>query len=85
MAVCHFDMLIALPDVKDPFGENMERINALYEAGCDDATFSSNERGFLMGSFARDNEAPEAVASAIKSVLKALPGAEIVRIDFVKE
>jgi len=85
MALQHFDILVALPGMDDPLGENDERLDALYEAGCDDATFSSTGRGTLMGSFAREGAAPQAVASAMEAVLKAIPGAQVLRIDFVQD
>lgn len=78
-----FDITFKLPDLEDPFGENFERIDALYEAGCDDATFGSRGPGFLTGSFTRDGaDGDLAVASAVAAVKKAIPGAEVRKIEF---
>lgn len=80
--ICCFDILVLLPDDEDPFGEDMSRLDALCEAGCDDATFSSTGRGTLIGAFAREGKPSEAVSSAMEAIEKAIPGARIARIDF---
>ncbi len=57
-----------------------ERIDALFEAGCDDATFSGKD-GMTFASFRR--EAPnllEAVVSAIAAV-ESVEGMEVVHVD----
>lgn len=54
--------------------------DALFEAGCDDATFGASD-GVQTAEF--DREAPgfaEAVASAIKAVESAVPGARVVNV-----
>lgn len=53
---------------------------ALFEAGCDDATFSTSE-GVQTADF--DREAPDfatALASAIKAVENAVPGARVTQV-----
>jgi hypothetical protein len=57
-----------------------EALDALLEAGCDDATFGVSD-GVQTGQF--DREAPdfaEAVASAIKAVETAVPGTRVVDV-----
>ena len=57
-----------------------EAQNALFEAGCDDATFSASS-GAQRGEFDRKaTEFSEAVASAIKAVESAVPGARVVEV-----
>ncbi len=54
--------------------------NALYEAGCDDATFGVSG-GVQTAEFDREAaEFAEAVASAIRAVESAVPGARVVEI-----
>ena len=54
--------------------------NALYEAGCDDATFGVS-RGVQTAEFDRKAvEFAEAVASAIRAVESAVPGARVVEV-----
>ncbi len=54
--------------------------NALFEAGCDDATFGVSN-GIQTAEFDREaTEFAEAVASAIKAVEAAVPGARVVEI-----
>jgi hypothetical protein len=54
--------------------------NALFEAGCDDATFGVSN-GIQTAEFDREaTEFAEAVASAIKAVEAAVPGARVIEI-----
>jgi hypothetical protein len=54
--------------------------NALFEAGCDDATFGASN-GIQTADFDREaTEFGEAVASAIKAVEAAVAGARVVEI-----
>jgi len=54
--------------------------NALFEAGCDDATFGVSN-GIQTAEFDREaTEFAEAVASAIKAVETAVPGARVIEI-----
>lgn len=53
---------------------------ALYEAGCDDATFGVSN-GVQTAEFDREsNEFAEAVASAIRAVESAVPGARVIEV-----
>jgi len=53
---------------------------ALFEAGCDDATFGTSG-GIQTGEFDREAvEFAEAVASAIRAVESAIPGARVVEV-----
>jgi hypothetical protein len=55
-------------------------VNTLYEAGCDHATFGVSG-GVQTGEFDRDaTDFAEAVASAIKAVETAVPGALVVDV-----
>ncbi len=57
-----------------------DAVNALYEAGCDDATFGVSG-GIQTGEFDREaTDFAEAVASAIKAVETAVPGALVVDV-----
>jgi hypothetical protein len=61
------------------FTERVE--NALFEAGCDDATFSI-QYGQLHAEFSREAESlKEAILSAIADVRKADIGAEVLQVD----
>jgi hypothetical protein len=54
--------------------------NALYDAGCDDATFGVSG-GVQTAEFDREAvEFAEAVASAIRAVESAVPGARVVEV-----
>lgn len=54
-------------------------IDALAEAGCDDATIGVGQRGRIALDFAREaDSALAAVASAMHAVRRAIPGAELV-------
>ena len=57
------------------------RLNALFDAGCDDATFSLERDGSVLGLFDRDAETQEdAVLSAIDNVEGAGVGARVLRV-----
>jgi len=58
-----------------------EQLDALYEAGCDDALFGVRD-GAQYGAFDREaNSFSEALASAIGDVTSAVPGLQVVRIE----
>lgn len=58
---------------------------ALFEAGCDDATFSVSS-AVQRGDFDREaTDFAEAVASAIKAVESAVPGAGVVEVHRDRE
>ncbi|MEA1954181.1 MAG: DNA-binding protein [Campylobacterota bacterium] len=61
-------------------------MDALFEAGCDDAVVSLGKRGMISLDFLRDDkEASLAIVSALKDVKKAIPDATLVEAspDFV--
>lgn len=54
-------------------------VDALYEAGCDDALVGTGEKGTIALDFSRQStSATEALASAIANVKSAIPGVELV-------
>jgi len=54
-------------------------VDALYSAGCDDATIGIGQKGRIALNFTRKgNSATEAVSSAISDVRKAIPKAKLV-------
>jgi hypothetical protein len=62
-----------------------EALDALYEAGCDDATFGVSD-GVQTGEFDREAaDFAEAVGSAIKAVESAVPGALVVDVRRERE
>ena len=61
---------------------NDEELDALFEAGCDDATFSLERDGTVLGFFDRDADTQEdAVLSAIHNVESADLGARVLRVS----
>jgi hypothetical protein len=75
-AIHSFTLFFSGADVLDD-----ERLDSLYEAGCDDALFGARD-GAQYGAF--DREAPsfsEALASAIRDVISAVPDLRITRIE----
>ena len=78
MAKYDFALTFTLPDRSaDP----ADYLDALYEAGCDDATVGIGKRGSIALEFTREAEGAEkAVQSAIAGVGKAIPGAELVEV-----
>lgn len=73
-----FVLKFALADQEvDPSGY----LDALFEAGCDDATVGVGKRGSIALDFSREaSSAEEAVRSAILDVQKAIPDAELTEI-----
>ncbi|MDN5861438.1 MAG: hypothetical protein L0H84_22780, partial [Pseudonocardia sp.] len=58
-----------------------EQLDALFDAGCDDATFSIERDGIVLGFFDREAQTQEdAVLSAIDDVERADIGARVLRI-----
>jgi len=58
-----------------------ESMDALYEAGCDDATFGSRD-GAQYGAFDREGTSfSAALATAIHDLTNALPGLEIAHVE----
>lgn len=71
-----YTLLIAGPDLQTD-----ERLDALFEAGCGDATFGNREQ-IQYADFHR--EAPnlaEAISSAIRDIEGAVPGAMVFRVE----
>jgi hypothetical protein len=61
---------------------NDEELGALFEAGCDDATFSLERDGTVLGFFDREAETQEdAVLSAIHDLESAEIGARVLRVS----
>ena len=75
-AIHSFTLFFSDADVLDD-----EQLDALYEAGCDDALFGVRD-GAQYGAFDREaNSFSEALASAIGDVTSAVPGLQVVRIE----
>lgn len=78
MASYNFDLSFAL---SDPNAEPSQFLDALFEAGCDDATIGVGKRGTLALAFSREApSAEDAVRSAIGDVSKAVPEAKLVEV-----
>lgn len=76
MTVYEFTLKFRLPDADTDAGQF---VDALAEAGCDDALVGIGQPGRVALDFAREaRSAFEAVASAIMDVRRAIPGAELV-------
>lgn len=73
-----FILTFALPEAQD----NPERyLDALYEAGCDDALIGTGQPGSIALEFVREAEsAAAAVNSAIANVKEAVPVAELIEV-----
>ncbi|MBS0556163.1 MAG: DNA-binding protein [Proteobacteria bacterium] len=71
-----FTLKFRLPDGSaDP----EQFIDAIAEAGCDDALVGIGQRGRIALDFSREAEAAhEAIASAVRDVKRAIPGADLV-------
>lgn len=73
-----YDFTLVIDGVRE-LTSNIE--NALYEAGCDDATFGL-QYGRLYGEFSRRaSSLKEAILSAVQNISKAKIGATVVRVD----
>ena len=73
-----FDFILKF-DLPDPETDPDKFVDALFEAGCDDATVGIGQHGRVALNFTREAAtALEAVASAIADVRKAIPGARLV-------
>lgn len=71
-----FTLLIDGPDLQTD-----ENMNALFEAGCDDALFGSRD-GIQFADFDRDAQSfAEAIGSAIRDIKSAVPEAAILRVE----
>jgi hypothetical protein len=73
-----FEFLLKF-DLPDPETDPEKFVDALYEAGCDDATIGIGQHGRIALNFTREAaSALEAVAGAIADVRKAIPEARLV-------
>ena len=73
-----FTLNFTLPQREDTPDQYLD---ALYEAGCDDALFGVRD-GAQYGAFDREADSfSEALASAIHDVTSAVAGAQVVRIE----
>jgi hypothetical protein len=76
---CEHDFTLVLAD---PIGLTEEVENALYEAGCSDATIALRS-GRMFITFSRAEESlKQAVLSAIANVRKANIGSDVLRVDY---
>ena len=79
MAIHEFVLRFALPD---PRADPACFLDALFAAGCDDATIGIGHRGTIALDFSREAlDAHAAVRSAIRAATLAMPGARLVQID----
>ncbi len=68
--------------LSDPAADPTQYLDALFEAGCDDALIGVGQAGSIALEFDRDApDAVEAVRSAIADVRTAIPDAEIVEVN----
>lgn len=71
-----FTLAFSLPDGMDEAGQLTD---ALFEAGCDDALVGTGVSGVIALDFSREAESADAaIESAIKNVMIAVPGAELI-------
>jgi hypothetical protein len=76
MQTFDFSLVIQGADVLSPLS-----LDALFEAGCDDATFGEVD-GVQHGDFSRDAASlEEAIAGAMAAVERAVPGAVVIRVE----
>ncbi len=76
MTEYEFTLTFTLPDGQD---DPAQHLDALFEAGCDDAIVGTGTSGTISLEFNRDaNSATNAVESAIHAVISAIPGASLV-------
>ncbi len=71
-----FTLTFSLPEAE---GDPEQYLDALYEAGCDDALVGTGQKDSIALDFVREAEsATVAVESAIENVKTAIPGAELI-------
>lgn len=79
MTEFQFALKFALPD---PSSNPDEYLDALFEAGCDDALVGVGQHGSIGLDFTREaKNAMSAVRSAIRNVKKAIPNAELIEVS----
>lgn len=76
MGTYEFQLYFSLPDANE---DPAAYVDALYEAGCDDALVGAGQHGSVGLDFAREAESAEdAITSAIGDVDRAIPGARLI-------
>ena len=71
-----FELSFKLPGVN---ADGEQYLDALYEAGCDDAMIGVGRKGYISADFSRESTSLDsAVESAILEVQKAIPGARLI-------
>ena len=76
MKLYEFELIFSLPDSA---GSPDDIVDALFEAGCDDAVAGTGKRGRIALGFSREAaSAEQAMSSGRKQVCKAVPGAELI-------
>lgn len=76
---CEHDFTLVLTGVREL---TREVLDALYEAGCDDATIASRS-GRIVATFSRTAPSlKDAILSALQCVRKANIGADVLRVDY---
>jgi hypothetical protein len=76
MSIFDFTLLFTGPDAQTD-----ERLDALFEAGCDDATFGSREN-IQFADFSREAETmAEAIATAVETLERTVEGVQVFRIE----
>lgn len=79
MSTYSFTLRFAMPDPKQ-FAAPL--LDALHEAGCDDAVVGTARRGTLALAFDRAASSPErAISTAIRNVKSAIPGATLIGVS----
>ena len=72
----NFELSFKLPGVN---ADGEQYLDALYEAGCDDAMIGIGRKGFIGADFSRESTSLEiAVDSAIRNIETAIPGAQLI-------
>jgi len=73
-----YTLTFTLPDTQD---DPTQYLDALFEAGCDDAVVGTGTPGMISLEFNRNaDSAMNAVKSAIRDVMKAIPGANLIEV-----
>lgn len=71
-----FELSFKLPGVNADPGQYLD---ALFEAGCDDAIIGTGRKGFIGADFSRESESfDSAVKSAVEDIKRAIPGVELI-------
>lgn len=78
MKLYEFELIFSLPEAA---GSADDIVDALFEAGCDDAVAGIGKRGRIALAFSREAaNAEQAMTSGRKQVCKAVPGAELIEV-----